>query len=178
MALDADGGQHTPPSRIWAAADAITILHKGRATVDEVVGHVLLSQTHLETAIHGEEELEQAQGSEESEPALSDKGPHPEKTAPSGQYQAHSNEAEQPEPEFEEGRRDKRKRETKEKYQRWYNHAQEIKDEGRWTRSTDIANAIAKRETKRLKGKGVNDKGINATNIKRRLDEHYPGWSE
>ena len=74
--------------------------------------------------------------------------------------------------ESEESRREKGKQETREKYKRWYDQAQEIKKEGKWTRPTDIAAAIAKRE------KDVKAKGTNAANIRRRLDEHYRGWAE
>ncbi len=71
-----------------------------------------------------------------------------------------------------ETRREKRARETQEKYRRWYDLAQEIKGEGKWTRPTDIAGAIAKRE------KGSTERGVNAKNIRRRLDKHYPRWAE
>ena len=62
--------------------------------------------------------------------------------------------------------------ETKQKYKRWYDLAQEIKKEGKWTRPSEIARAIAKRE------KGSGERGVNAANIRRRLDKHYPRWAE
>ena len=69
-------------------------------------------------------------------------------------------------------RREKRARETQEKYKGWYSMAQEILSEDKWTRPTDIASAIAKRK------KSSTERGVNTANIKRRLDEHYPGWAE
>lgn len=66
MVLDFDGGQHTPPSRIWAAADAITILHTGQTKADGKFGYVLISQAHLETAIRGEPRTDQSTAQEES----------------------------------------------------------------------------------------------------------------
>ena len=77
----------------------------------------------------------------------------------------------QPDAETPETRREKQARETKEKYKRWYKLAQEIKKEGKRTHPTEIASAIAKRE------EGSTERGVNALNIKRRLDEHYSGWS-
>lgn len=71
-----------------------------------------------------------------------------------------------------ETQREKRTRETKEKYKRWNDLAQKIKGEGRWTRPTEIASAIAKRE------KGSTKRGVNALNIRRRLDKAYPGWAK
>ncbi len=75
-------------------------------------------------------------------------------------------------PEAPETRKEKRARETKEKYKRWYDTAQEIMAEGKLTHPTEIASAIAKRE------KDSGERGVNARNIRRRLDEHYPRWAE
>jgi hypothetical protein len=75
-------------------------------------------------------------------------------------------------------RREERKQKTSEKYKRWYQIALEIKGEGEWTRPTEIAKAVAKRESKRLKTEKKHEKGVNAGNIRRRLDQHFPGWSE
>ena len=77
-----------------------------------------------------------------------------------------------------ETRREERKRETKEKYQRWFELSQEIKAEGKYTRPTDIASAVAKRETARMKEKGIKEKGVNGPNIHRRLNDQHPGWVE
>ena len=68
--------------------------------------------------------------------------------------------------------RKKQARKTKEKYARWYDLAQEIKEGGKWTRPTEIAAVIAKRE------KNSMERGANTANIRRRLDYHYPGWAE
>ena len=77
-----------------------------------------------------------------------------------------------------ETRREERKRETKEKYQLWFERSQEIKAEGKYTRPTDIASAVAKRETARMKEKGIKEKGVNGPNIHRRLNDQHPGWVE
>ena len=76
-----------------------------------------------------------------------------------------------------ETRREERKRKTEEKYQRWHTLALEIRKEDKSAGPTDIARRVEKRELKRLKQEGVKEKGVNAANIKRRLDEFYPGWS-
>lgn len=68
-----------------------------------------------------------------------------------------------------EDRREARKQETANKYKRWYEFAQEIRIEGKWTRPSDIARAIEKKE--------VDVKGASDRNIRRRLDENYPGWA-
>ena len=78
----------------------------------------------------------------------------------------------QPDDEAPETRKEKRARETGEKYKRWYDRAQEIKKGGKKTHPTEIASAIAKME------KGSTERGVNARNIRRRLDEHYPRWAE
>ena len=58
------------------------------------------------------------------------------------------------------------------KHKRWYDLSQEIKGEGKWKRPTEIASVIAKRE------KGSTERGVNTANIKRRLDDLYPGWAK
>ncbi len=74
--------------------------------------------------------------------------------------------------------REKGKRKTKEKYQRWYEDSQEIKTEGKYTRPTDIAKVIAKKEKARMVEVGREAKGVTTANILRRLNEHHPGWAE
>ena len=78
-----------------------------------------------------------------------------------------SNDTEQSLDPSRESRREKGQQKTREKSKGWYDQAQGIKSEGEWTRPTDIAKMIAKRE-----------KNVTAKNIKRRLDEHYPGWGQ
>jgi hypothetical protein len=87
--------------------------------------------------------------------------------------------ARQSDSENEEPRRKKKKRETQAKYQHWYNLAQEIKGEG-FIGSAAIASKIEEREKKRLKNekKSTNVNGLNADNIKRRLNHFYPRWAE
>ncbi len=75
-------------------------------------------------------------------------------------------------PNTERGRREEGKRKTRVKYQRWYDCAQEIRSEGKWTRPTEIAAVIAKRE------KDSKETGVNAKNIRRRLDQYHPGWAK
>ena len=69
-------------------------------------------------------------------------------------------------PEIPETRKEKRARETQEKYARWYSRSHDVRREGKWKRPTDIARAVAKRE-----------ENANADNVKRRLDEFFPGWA-
>ena len=69
-------------------------------------------------------------------------------------------------PDIPETRKEKRARETQEKYERWHSTAREIRREGKWVRPTDIASAVAKRE-----------ENATAGNVKRRLDEHFSGWA-
>jgi hypothetical protein len=171
VCLDDEGQELEISNRIWARRDAITILHTNQV---DTVGYVFLSQAHLETAICGEDEPEQPESSGQAESSSSNQDSHTEKTAPSA---TPLDEAERPEIKLQETPGEKRKRKSREKYRRWYDLAQVIKSEGRLSRPTEIANAIEKRETKRLKGKGVTEKGLNRANIRRRLDQHYPGWS-
>ena len=78
----------------------------------------------------------------------------------------------QPDDEASESRREKQAQKTNKKHKRWYDLAQEIMAEGKKIHPTVIAREIAKRE------RGSKERGVNAKNIKRRLDEHYPGWAE
>ena len=70
-----------------------------------------------------------------------------------------------------ETRRDQRHRRTLDRYQQFYDLSQAIIAEGIYARPTEIAKAVAKRY------EGPNEKGVNAKNIRRRLDEHFRGWS-
>ena len=136
---------------------------------------VLVLQADLEAAIRDKDKPEQILSSEQSEQASSDHESHAEKSAP---LNAPLDEAKRPKTGFKDTRSKNLKPKTEEKYQRWYDEAKGIKKKGQWTRPTEIAKVIAKREIKRLKKKGVSLRGINATNIRRRLDDNFPGWSE
>ena len=175
ICLDDQGDRYEITENDWGRWNTKSMLFTGRATMNGRSSDVLISQADLEAAIRGEGEPEQAPNSEQSEQASSDHEPHAEKSAP---LNAPLDEAKRPKPGFKDTRSKNLKPETEEKYQHWYNLAQEIKKEGQWTRPTEIAKAIAKREIKRLKGKGVSLRGINANNIRRRLDENFRGWSE
>ncbi len=77
-----------------------------------------------------------------------------------------------------ESQRDKRKRETEEKHQRFFELSQVIKSAGKVTGPTNIARAVAKIETARMKEKGLEEKGVTGPNIHRRLNDLHPGWAE
>ena len=185
LIFDDQGQCHDVRNNTWAHPGAITILHAGQTLVDGAAGHVLLSQPHLESAIRGEEEVEPSQGPEKFEPSPIDKEPQPEISLISSPSEAHSQQAESPEPEAENDRREKQKRKTEEKHQHWLELSQQIKAEGKWTRPKEIASAIAKREKARINAsvraggtcKDSKERGVNAENIRRRLDQHYPGWA-
>ena len=76
-----------------------------------------------------------------------------------------------------ESQREQGKRKTGEKYQRWFELALKIMAEGDCPGPSQIASAIAKRERKRMAEQGIMEKGVNGPNIRRRLDEHFQGWS-
>ena len=78
----------------------------------------------------------------------------------------------QPNDKASESLREKQARKTIKKHKRWYDLAQEIMAEDKKIHPTVIAREIAKRE------RGSTERGVNAKNIRRRLDEHYPGWAE
>lgn len=59
---------------------------------------------------------------------------------------------------------------TQDKYQRWFDRAQEKKTDELKGHPTQLARIVAKTE------KGV--RGASAENIVRRLSEHYPGWAD
>ena len=79
--------------------------------------------------------------------------------------------APQPDAGTPETRREKRARETKEMYERWYDRSQEIKEDNRSRRPIEIARLVAKKEKKAGYTKA------NAETIKRQLNEHYSGWA-
>lgn len=64
-------------------------------------------------------------------------------------------------------RREQRKQETLEKYQRWFDLAQKIKG-GNARKPVELARAVSKELSYREK----------AETIRRRMDEYYPGWAD
>ncbi len=168
--LTDDGILHSLRSSIWGSVEAERIFETGRASIS--VGDIYFPDTMHGPVFIKQSSIDALFDDDSDDPSQSSDSQHEsQEGAETPQLDAETPDT--PEiPEIPEIRKEKRARETQEKYKRWYNLAQEIKKEPNKTHPTEIASAIAKRE------KGSTERGVNALNIRRRLDQHYPGWAE